>query len=202
MAVVYETNVQGHSLAWKKVGLRKKLTKKDMQEIEILKQLSHEHIIRLVGTYTHHRILGLLLFSVAVCDLHTFFDDAEAYWNQTAEESQLQRLRQLGYFKEDETTYKHKAWPIYAQIGCLMSAIAYLHSQSVRYKDLKPSNVLLSRGQLYLSDFGTATDFSLLSRSATGHGGGTYVYFSPEVSRFPLFLDSADFTIDLDCQLP
>ena len=126
----------------------------------------------------------MLLYPVAICDLHTFFDDAEGYWSNTADEFQMERLKQIGYFPDYVRTLKHKAWPIYSQIGCLVSAISYLHSQSIRHKDLKPSNILLSRGRLYLSDFGSATDFSLLSRSATGNGGGTPMYFSPEV-RFP-----------------
>jgi serine/threonine protein kinase len=182
MAFVYETTVQGHKLAWKKMSFRRKLGAKETQEVEILKKLSHPHMIQLIGTYTHQKILGMLLYPVAVCDLHTFFDDAEAHWRNESDDSQMDRLGKIGYFPSVGSTLKHKAWPIYSQIGCLVSAIAYLHSKSIRHKDLKPSNILLSRGRLYLSDFGNATDFSLLSRSATDHGGGTPLYLSPEVN--------------------
>jgi serine/threonine protein kinase len=135
----------------------------------------------------------MLLYPVAVCDLHTFFDDAEAYLNNSPDDSQIHRLDQLGYFPDHVQTLKHKAWPIYSQIGCLVSAIAYLHNQSIRHKDLKPSNILLSKGRLYLSDFGNATDFSLLSRSATGDGGGTPMYFAPEVRTLYLHPDQPTF---------
>lgn len=75
------------------------------------------------------------------------------------------------------------ATPIYSRLGCLISAIAYLHDEKIkiRHKDLKPSNILLSAENLWLSDFGSATDFSLLSHSATDNERGTLRYFSPEV---------------------
>ncbi|KAH7400518.1 kinase-like domain-containing protein, partial [Phaeosphaeria sp. MPI-PUGE-AT-0046c] len=71
-------------------------------------------------------------------------------------------------------------------LGCLISAIAYLHDENIkiRHKDLKPSNILLSAENLWLSDFGSATDFSLLSQSATDNERGTLRYFSPEVAAW------------------
>ncbi|KAE9970260.1 hypothetical protein EG328_006364 [Venturia inaequalis] len=72
-------------------------------------------------------------------------------------------------------------------IGCLASAVAYLHSNSIRHKDLKPANVLLYPDGLRLTDFGTATDFTDFSQSATEGGDrGTPKYFSPETSAFEL----------------
>lgn len=78
-----------------------------------------------------------------------------------------------------------KAPTIYLQIGCLVSAVEYLHEQEIRHKDLKPSNVLLSSDGLDLSDFGSAKDFSLLSQSATDNERGTPKYFAPEVCPKP-----------------
>ena len=66
-----------------------------------------------------------------------------------------------------------------------MSAVAYLHNQKIRHKDLKPSNILLTPTNLILSDFGSATDFSLLSQSATDNERGTPKYFAPEVCLSP-----------------
>jgi serine/threonine protein kinase len=65
-----------------------------------------------------------------------------------------------------------------------VSAVAYLHDQKIRHKDLKPSNILLTPTSLILSDFGSATDFSLLSQSATDNERGTPKYFAPEVCVF------------------
>jgi serine/threonine protein kinase len=174
--------------------VKRKLDGKEKTEIDILKRLpSHYHIIQLVGTYTHRHLLGILLYPVAVCDLHTFFEDVEA-WHHTANGSRTPETRlevlnttsknclvALGYdFPPANRPYN--ASLVYSKVGCLISAISYLHDQKIRHKDLKPSNILLSKDRLWLSDFGSATDFSLLSQSATDNERGTPRYFSPEVS--------------------
>lgn len=191
---VCETIVQEKRIAHKKMVFKRKIGSADRKEIEILKKLSsHSHMIQLVGTYTHRQFLGLLLYPVAVCDLHTFFDDVEAWTEarvadddnlarpEVLDPMQVQRLSALGYDFPVPGARKRAA-PIYHRLGCLVSAIAYLHDQQIRHKDLKPSNILLSKGRLWLSDFGSATDFSLLSQSATDNERGTPRYFSPEVS--------------------
>ncbi|KAE9967126.1 hypothetical protein BLS_006556 [Venturia inaequalis] len=69
----------------------------------------------------------------------------------------------------------------------IQEVVAYLHSNSIRHKDLKPANVLLYPDGLRLTDFGTATDFTDFSQSATEGGDrGTPKYFSPETSAFEL----------------
>jgi serine/threonine protein kinase len=193
MGDVHEVTIQGYRLALKRMVIKRKLGGNEKKEIEILKRLSsHEHIIQLVGTYTHRQFLGLLLYPVAVCDLHTFFEDVEA-WHATGNEStslhtrkevldtaQKTRLDALGYdFPLDTRSYY--ASPVYYSLGCLISALSYLHDEKIRHKDLKPSNILLSKDRMWLSDFGSATDFSLLSQSATDNARGTPRYFSPEV---------------------
>ncbi|KAF2815084.1 kinase-like protein, partial [Mytilinidion resinicola] len=80
-----------------------------------------------------------------------------------------------------------------SKFGCLAKAIEYLHSQKIRHKDLKPSNVLLGRDNLWLTDFGSSTDFSMLSMSATENGErGTPKYFAPEVALYERNGRSAD----------
>lgn len=86
MGDVHETMVQGWKLAHKKIYFRRRIDDKDKREIEILKRLSHVHMVQLVGTYTQQRILSILLYPVAVCDLHTFFEDVEA-WTTTNSET-------------------------------------------------------------------------------------------------------------------
>jgi serine/threonine protein kinase len=193
MGDVHQVIVQGQKLALKRMVIKRKLGGKEKREIEILKRLSsHQHIIQLVGTYTHRQFLGLLLYPVAICDLHTFFEDVEA-WHDTGGDSdsvetrkesldtaQKSRLDALGYDFPPANKHYH-ASPIYSKVGCLISALSYLHDEKIRHKDLKPSNILLSRSQMWLSDFGSATDFSLLSQSATDNERGTPRYFSPEV---------------------
>lgn len=178
---MYETTIHNHKLASKKTwrkrgrGLRK--------EVEHLERLNHPHLVALVGTYTQAVWVGMLLHPVAVCDLGVFFEDAEAFWSRVVDSEQITRLHQLGY--ELKSPMKHRAWLVYSRIGCLVSAVSYLHSQKIqiRHKDLKPSNILLVRNNIYLSNFGSATDYSTLSQSATDGGGGTRRYFSPKVGH-------------------
>lgn len=61
MGDVYQTEVLGFKLAWKRIPLRRQVAQKDLKEMEILKKLSHTHMIELIGTYTHRQCLGLLL---------------------------------------------------------------------------------------------------------------------------------------------
>jgi serine/threonine protein kinase len=163
---------------------------KEKREVMILTKLVHAHIMQLIGTYTHKKVMGVLMYPVAVCDLHTFFEDIEAWTNiapnnnPKAELDSLDpihrsRLEHLGYDFPAKME-RQKATLIYSKIGCLVSAVAYLHDQSIRHKDLKPSNILLSRENIWLSDFGSATDFTLLSQSATNNERGTPRYFAPE----------------------
>jgi serine/threonine protein kinase len=91
MGDVYKVNVSGDKLAHKRMVMKRKLGNKEKKEIDILKTIpKHHHIIELVGTYTHRQFLWILLYPVAVCDLHTFFEDVEAWYN-TASEPKTQK---------------------------------------------------------------------------------------------------------------
>jgi len=131
------------------------------------------------------------MYPVAVCDMRTFYEDVEAWSTAVTASNTSQnqrkaldsdieaRLKTLEYdFPQDGEG--NWASIVYFKIGCLVSAITYLHEQKIRHKDLKPSNILLSPGRLWLSDFGSATDFTLFTQSATDNGGGTPLYFAPE----------------------
>jgi len=65
--------------------------------------------------------------------------------------------------------------------GCIANAVAYLHEQNIRHKDLKPSQILLSPQGLWLADFGWSTDMSEHDSSTTS-GGETMTtkYQAPE----------------------
>ncbi|OCL11775.1 kinase-like protein [Glonium stellatum] len=193
---VWETHCKGVALAWKKKYCRRKIGDAERKEIMILKKLDHNHIVKLVGTYTHRQFLGLLLWPVAVCDMATFFEDFETMCleNHITNGEQSARLKALGLPCESSASvYRSGSDFLCSIIGCLASAVAYLHEQKVRHKDLKPSNVLLSRNNLWVTDFGTSTDFSLLSTSATENGErGTPKYFAPEVAAFKPNGRSAD----------
>jgi len=207
---VYETTCNGIRLAWKRKYCRRKIGEREMSEIEIIKKLSHHHIIRLVGTYTQGPFLGLLLWPIATCDLATLLEDVDWLHKmvlvKTVDSPELSerqaehdadrevRLRALGVLTREPEYHSYQARHFLKQtIGCIASAVAYLHASNVKHKDLKPSNILLSRDGLWLADFGTATDFSVLTSSVTDEGDrGTPKYFAPEVASFAPSGRSAD----------
>jgi serine/threonine protein kinase len=201
---VYETTCNGVALAWKRKYCSRRVGHRERREIEIIKRLQHSHIIRLVGTYTHGPFLGLLLWPVARCDLANLLDDVD--WLQRPFQNQDQmdldnlkeeetpeqigerqaRLQALGVSTTsmEEARIEANAY-LERTMGCIASAVAYLHTQEIKHKDLKPSNVLLSADGLWVTDFGTATDFSVLTTSATEDGErGTPKYFAPEVATY------------------
>ncbi|KAF2024275.1 hypothetical protein EK21DRAFT_94206 [Setomelanomma holmii] len=58
-------------------------------------------------------------------------------------------------------------------------AVAFIHGHDIRHKDLKPSQILLSPDDLWLTDFGWSRDMSELSTSATSGGDRITVKFEP-----------------------
>lgn len=66
--------------------------------------------------------------------------------------------------------------------GCLISALAYAHSERIKHEDIKPNNILIKDRKVYLTDFGTAKDFSELEASTVSDYQitGTPVYWAPE----------------------
>jgi serine/threonine protein kinase len=130
---VYETTIRGVNLALKKVYVRNRLKKSQVAEVEILKHLSHIHIIQIVGTYTQQKIFGCLTYPVALCTLLEFFESVESRWSEpTIDETSYTRLDTLGYFQSPHLHFK--ATPAYFRIGCILSAVAYLHESKIKRK--------------------------------------------------------------------
>lgn len=154
---------------------RGKTFKKDRQvlkaferELSNLKSLSqqHPHIIELIGSYTDPKYVGIIMLPVADCNLHELL------------------LRPLG---DGETSLLRTFF------GCLTSALCFLHDNRIRHKDIKPQNVLLKDGHVFLTDFGVSLDWSELSQSTTtGPTFSTPRYGAPEISEHAARSSSAD----------
>ncbi|EXA31482.1 serine/threonine protein kinase [Fusarium oxysporum f. sp. pisi HDV247] len=197
---VFETTVCGQTVAWKRRYCRRQIGAQDLREMDILKKIDGRHIIKLVGTYTHGPFLGLLLWPVAVCDLGTFLEDVDNLLKGPGDagidyQAMTQRLHSLGIDTTQNLDSAHYAalTRLKQSIGYTSSAIAYLHQRSIRHKDIKPSYILLSSAGLWVTDFGTSTDFSGISQSITQNGErGTPKYFAPEVAEYEPNGRSAD----------
>jgi serine/threonine protein kinase len=208
---VHETMCRGLVIAVKRRYLARIIPdsapfKKEMNNLERVS--GHDHIVKIIGSFIHNRVIGILLWPVAICDLRTFLDD----WNELTSRSWFSDLRPIGIVQRigrdgfmrlealNAITTVASGYPnflisdydldagyrrIFEAFGCLSAALAYIHEQKVKHKDLKPSNILLTRDNIYITDFGTSTDFAenLTSETETGIRG-TPRYFAPEVAEY------------------
>lgn len=103
-----------------------------LQEIKIVSTISNKHAVQYVGSYTDKKQLVLIMPPVADSDL-------AFYSERLSEHIQASHLEPS---RASEPLYRR---PIVAEIvpnikslfGCLASALAYLHSQDLRHKDMK-----------------------------------------------------------------
>ena len=137
-------------------------------EIKHLKQLSHRHLVRYVGSYTDPDYVGIIMEPVADMDLGKF-------------------LRESTFSRADYDCIRQA-------FGCLCAALVYLKDQSVRHKDIKPENILVKQRKVFLTDFGLAIDWKTHGRSTTDgpHGPISKHYAPPEVLKDEKRKTSAD----------
>jgi hypothetical protein len=188
---VLEVTCKGVKVALKRVHQSRKIPVEQMREISILRKLRHRHVITLVGTYIQRRYLGLLLWPVAQCDLAVMlhFVEKENFGPELSETFDGYDI-DVGEFAEVAGTQYRRIWSMF---GCLTSAMLYLHENNVRHKDIKPSNILLSREGIWITDFGASKDFtSDFTSTSASQERGTLKYCAPEVAKFEESGRSAD----------
>ena len=157
------------------------------EEAEIMDKLVHRHIVTLVGTYTQGaNVLYILTYPVAVCDLHCLLDEFEELHRGTSAdlEDAIKRFEKLGFRQGgDEDAFERQVHAYLDSIlGCITEALTYIHAQRIRHQDLKPGNILLAPGQVYLADFGISRDLKDSMHSVTdSYMGFSRGYAAPEV---------------------
>ena len=130
-----------------------------LQEVEILKLLirkPHWHVVLLLCHYTDPMGRGCLILSPLA---------------QTT----------LGVFLSQSPDQEKKAL-VGPWIGCLASALAYIHVQRVKHKDIKPANILIHGTNPVIADMGISHTFDDDSKSS-GQSAGSYTYEAPEVIK-------------------
>ncbi len=140
------------------------------RELNVLKRLSHRHLVKFLGSYTDPRSVGIIMTPVADCNL--------------AEYIQSQQLPLAS-----ETAKCLRSF-----YGCLTAAVLYLHESQIRHKDIKPTNILVHGDTPLLTDFGTSLDWSEKERSTTRDRPDVLspAYCSPEVAAWEPRNSSSD----------
>jgi serine/threonine protein kinase len=132
------------------------------QEVAILKRVRHRHLVTFIASYSDLESFSLILGPVA---------------NDVLKSMLSRQSRERPLSSEDIGALRRS-------FGCLATALAYLHEQKVRHKDIKPGNILISNGTVYLCDFGISRDWSASEHSTTTGDVIKYTrrYCAPEVS--------------------
>lgn len=157
--------IDGEAYALKRIA--RETTKKKAQdqmeyvkkELNVLRQIRHQHFIRLVGSYTDWWHIGILMHPVAEHNLEDYLENFEA---DSKSESLL-----AGFF------------------GCLATALTHLHYvEDVRHKDIKPQNILVHGQNILFTDFGMALDCDELGRTTTNQEKlRSPIYCAPEAAQ-------------------
>ncbi len=165
-----------------------------LEEAKVMEKLDHEHIIKVVGTYCMKPSLYILLWPVAVCSLDCLLADIDALrTGQGDQDDTIARLHALD-LKDLSAVAQPPArasvnrgnCPIqYLRqiMGCITRAVAYCHDANIRHLDLKPSNILLNSGRVYLADFGIAKDVHNRDSTMTMGVQGTPKWRAPEAHQ-------------------
>jgi serine/threonine protein kinase len=116
-------------------------------EVEVGQKLNHHHITSVLF-YVRDPLaftFNLIMLPVGDYDLRRFLED---------------KCVQADYPRQE---LKHlDQW-----FGCLVSALAFAHAQSIKHEDIKPSNIIIKDYRPYLADFGSAKDFAGMENSVT-----------------------------------
>ncbi|XP_016380274.1 serine/threonine-protein kinase 36 [Sinocyclocheilus rhinocerous] len=146
-----------------KVGRSEKDLRSLKREIDIMRGLKHPNIVLLLDSFETEREVVVV--------------------TEYAEGELFQILEDDGSLPENQVR----------EIACqLVSALYYLHSHRILYRDMKPQNILLGKGGVVkLCDFGFARAMSVSTLVLTSIKG-TPLYMSPELVEEKPYDHSAD----------
>ncbi|CAK9096622.1 Serine/threonine-protein kinase PEPKR2 (Protein PHOSPHOENOLPYRUVATE CARBOXYLASE-RELATED KINASE 2) [Durusdinium trenchii] len=157
--------------AWKQVLLDQSAWQ-DI-EVRLLSRMKHKNIVRLYDVFQEQGIMDMML---------------ELCTKGSMTEYMADKVEKLGGMK---CYLKPSTWEIWNALQQLLSAVSFLHENQVAHRDIKPDNVLQSRGhQWKLADFNLACEipqgFAMSGRA------GTRPFMAPEVDQGNLYTEKCD----------
>jgi len=127
-----------------------------LNEIDIMRALDHENVIKLYEVYETEKSIYLVL--------------------ELLQGRSLQEILKKGGFKDNEPRMMNV-------ISSILEALAYLASKGVMHRDLKPDNILLDKtDKIKIVDFGLATFIDV--PEFIFKKCGTPGYIAPEVFKY------------------
>ena len=138
--------------------LDSKLRMDCIKEVNMLRALEHDHIIKYLDSFVHENELVIVLEWARGGDLGSLLKE---------------RQRTGAAFSETEI------WGMFTNI---CAALSHMHERRIMHRDIKPSNMFISSEGIKVGDLGLSRYFS--SRTAEAHSVvGTPYYMSPECIR-------------------
>jgi serine/threonine protein kinase len=119
-------------------------------EVEILQTLLHPHVVRFVGSHMFGNAFSILMHPVVEGTLATYLLQSE-----------LKSHRNFGAISKAARPMDH----LWTLMGCLASAVSYIHSVNIVHGDIKPENILTNGTRILLTDFGSAKKLSDVNRA-------------------------------------
>ncbi len=130
-------------------------------EVDLLKKLEHERIVKL------HEVINTLDYLILIMDL--------------CEGGSLKDFI-LERYKENHDNYFVKDSEVSTIIKCLLEGVSYLHKNNIMHRDLKPENIMFKEknnlNSLMICDFGISGEIN--NNSFEKGKCGTLIYMAPE----------------------
>lgn len=145
-----------------KPALRGSTKSEVKEEILVLKKLRHTHIVQILTYSQEDSGFTIIMDPLADYDLKKFLGDC-------AKEK----------FPDAKTEI------ILPWFACVLQALRFAHSQSIKHRDIKMGNILVKGPRVYLSDFSLAKDFTGQDTSVADDevAAGTLRYRAPETKN-------------------